>query len=157
MNRDRLTDTPIDTEAGRGVGTKFNPDGTAKGFAGNTIISLLSDDCAEFTLVKDVVEEIRAAAEPNFSFLPPASWHMTVFELLCDQVRDRGNWSRFIPTDQPLETTDLFFDDAFRLVERPEGFDMRHRCITSLGGVLAICLTPTPVPPPVRSRRIETG
>ena len=79
-----------------------------------------------------------------YALLPPPSWHMTVFEGVCDQVRWSGFWPRDLPSDsttsleactahlaQKLAVFDLQCDPPFRLTVA--GF-------TSLAVGIGVCL-----------------
>ena len=89
------------------VGSKFEADGSARRFAGSSIVCAL--DPASPVLAE--AEWIRTQAQQRglaelFAWLPPASFHMTVFDLLCDQVRQAEHWSAELPLDRPLAETD---------------------------------------------------
>ena len=49
---------------------------------------------------------------------------MTVFDLLCDQVRQPEKWSSALDLDAPLEETDLYFIETVANVTPPTGFRM---------------------------------
>jgi hypothetical protein len=74
--------------------------------------------------------------EHKFGFLPPDSFHMTVSELVCDQVRIPQKWSRYLSLEASLEQCDRFFiskacPDKGRVaaVPPPTGFRMRYKFI----------------------------
>ncbi len=129
-------------ESGVCVGTKFLPNGQPRSYPGNTIISLIAHDSEEADTLRACVETVAPAIGQFFSFLPSASWHMTVIELLCDEVRATEFWSRFLPLDAPLQLADEVFSRAVGAVKAPASFDMRFRCLSSTTGALGLLLDP---------------
>lgn len=107
------------------VGTKFHPDGSLRYFPGNTIVSMTLDEPTYSELVWAQDEFKRLPFASKFSFLPPSSFHMTVFELLCDQVREPAYWSNLIPLDAPLEETDTVFRTLLEDVNFPDRIEMQ--------------------------------
>lgn len=67
--------------------------------------------------------------QDKFAFLPPDSFHMTVSDLVCDQVRIPQKWSRFLSLDASLEACDRFFISNVPTVPTPAGFRMRYKFI----------------------------
>jgi hypothetical protein len=61
----------------------------------------------------------------KFAFLPPSSFHMTVMELLCDQVRVASNWSNRLPLTASLAETDHFFLETVPPVPVPATLRLR--------------------------------
>ena len=91
------------------VGEKFNPDGSACFFPGNTVLCPVVRQSQTFQVLSLFHNAIlQQAWHRNFAMLPPSSYHMTVFDLVCDQVRKRGNWSSRLPLDAPLAVVDDF-------------------------------------------------
>ncbi len=107
------------------VGNKFYKDGSVRQFPGNTIICFADPDGQAYKDAEWVQNEILK--EPyghKFAMLPPSSFHMTVFELLCDEVREKSHWSFKLSLDASLIETDKFFIDAFKDVSTPDNFQM---------------------------------
>ncbi len=147
-----MTDTVGDGEqraaapsasAGPSAGSKFLPDGTARYFPGNTIISFVSEGSAEALLLARVVDQLRSAIAEDFVLLPATSWHMTLFELLCDTVRDVDRWSSKLSLDASLESVDEFFAEHVPTVVAPAGLDMTCQGISADGTTLGLQLDPT--------------
>jgi len=85
------------------VGTKFHPDGRVRAFPGMSLVSHLRPTVPQYQLLSAFQEEAKKQPfAPYFAFLPPESFHMTVFDLLCDQVRKTENWSSNLPLDAPF-------------------------------------------------------
>jgi hypothetical protein len=103
----------------RGVPAKFSPEGAVQPFAGNTIVCHLrrrpgpdeigsaggsssGTGCPMRAALDTLYSRLAAhpfattgAPEggPLYTLLPPASWHVTLFEGVCDQVRGQQGQS----------------------------------------------------------------
>jgi hypothetical protein len=93
-----------------GVPSKFDQDGIVQSFPGNTIVSHLSPSSALYASLLVLHEKLLASSfSPILGMLPAPSWHMTVFEGVCDQVRQPSHWPSDLPLSAPLEEcTELF-------------------------------------------------
>lgn len=113
------------------VGDKFYKDGRVKYFPGNTIICFADPKSQAYQEAEWVQQQIVNEAYGNkFTMLPPSSFHMTVFELLCDEVRDEEHWSSHLSLDAPLVETDQYFIETVPQVKAPANFRMQF---TGLG------------------------
>ena len=63
----------------------------------------------------------------KYSFLPPSSFHMTIFEGVCDQVRKSSNWTSQLPLDAPLEDVDDLLISKWNEIIKPTSFTMKAR------------------------------
>ena len=111
------------------VGQKFYADGSVRAFPGNTILCFV--DIERHTAVYERTLSVQAEllAMPwhaKFTLLPPSSFHMTVMDLLVDEVRTPARWSSKIPLSATLEETDTFFLATVPTVPVPERFRMRY-------------------------------
>lgn len=87
-----------------GVPSKFDPDGNVQHFPGNTIVSHLSPSSALYASLLGLHAKLAASPLAHlFTLLPPSSWHMTVFEGVCDTERYPGHWPSDLPRDLPLD------------------------------------------------------
>ncbi|KAK4190576.1 RNA ligase/cyclic nucleotide phosphodiesterase [Podospora australis] len=91
-----------------GVPFKFAPDGAVQPFAGNTILAHLSPESAIYSSLLSLHSKL--ATHPTLSrlytLLPPPSYHVTLFEGVCDQVHHGPPgvfWPQGVPVDAPLE------------------------------------------------------
>lgn len=110
------------------VGSKFHADGRVRTFPGNTIICTVDPERQPVVYRQAVraQQALRAmACSHKFAFLPPASFHMTVMELLCDQFRVASNWSNQLPLTASLAETDQFFLETVPSVPVPETLQLR--------------------------------
>lgn len=125
------------------VGQKFNPDGSTKEFPGNTVICHVP----QFSATLDLLLRVRREAETQpwakkYSFLPPSSYHMTVFDGVCDQVREAENWTTQLPLDAPLEQVDELLRTAWPNLPKPAGFTMQYRSFYA-HGYIGMFIRPT--------------
>jgi hypothetical protein len=83
---------------------KFNPDGTPRPFAGNTVICHLPVQCA----MRDAMTELhhalmQAAYRHKLGLTTIDSYHMTIFPGANDQDRTAYGWPSYVPVDAPIE------------------------------------------------------
>ncbi|KAK7048169.1 DUF1868-domain-containing protein [Favolaschia claudopus] len=100
------------SSAAPGVPCKFDPDGNVQRYPGNTIIAHLSPS-TEPELYQSMLklhEKLKLSPLSHlYTLLPPSSWHMTIFEGVCDQVRIPSRWPDDLSIDASLEEcTSLF-------------------------------------------------
>ena len=110
----------------REVGRKFHPDGTPRLFAGNTIICFVAPERSISQATVAFQNALRQATfGGKFALLPQSSFHMTVMELLCDQVRAAERWSAQLALDASLPASDTFFLERVPAIPAPDGLSMR--------------------------------
>jgi len=108
------------------VGSKFYEDGRVRQFPGNTIICFADPQSPAYQEAEWVQHQLELQPYGDkFALLPPSSFHMTVFELICDQVREPNKWSSALALDAPLEETDQYFIETVATVTPPHNFRMR--------------------------------
>jgi len=82
-----------------GVPSKFAPDGSVQPFPGNTIVCHVSPSSPLYESLFELHTKLKNSQfAPLITLLPPESWHMTVFEGVCDKVRAPGYWPAHIET-----------------------------------------------------------
>lgn len=101
------------------IGKKFTADGRVLPFPGNTIICPIASEHPAMA----ALQTFRAAlaTEPyahKFTFTPPSSYHMTVFEGVVDAERRPGFWPSDLRSDAPLEACNRLF------LQKLEAFDL---------------------------------
>ncbi|OIW31717.1 DUF1868-domain-containing protein [Coniochaeta ligniaria NRRL 30616] len=105
-----------------GIPGKFDKDGNVQPFPGNTIVCHLSQSSELYASLLGLYEKLRTGPHSHlYTLLPPPSWHMTVFEGVCDQVRKPGYWPSDLPPDAPLADCTAHF--AEKLSTFDLGFD----------------------------------
>ena len=119
------------------VGRKFNAGGTPQPFPGNTVVCMAHPAQAAHELAVWVQRQIQQLPFANkFSLLPPDSLHMTVIELLCDQIREPTRWSSQLPLEATLAATDAFFIEALATVEAPASLQMSYTSLAQWPGIV---------------------
>ncbi len=108
------------------VGQKFYKDGSVRRFPGNTVISKLPPSLPIYAGLVDTQERLKAAdSMGKYVFLPPSSFHMTVIEGLCDQVRTPEQWSTKLDLQLPLPEVNHFMAECMTRVSPPSSLVMR--------------------------------
>lgn len=96
-------ENPAFKEAPRDTVLKFNPDGTRRPFAGDTIICHLSQECRLRDTIVTLTKALRSSPFAHkLGVLPSDSYHMTVLSGPNDQDRVRSGWPADIPIDTPI-------------------------------------------------------
>lgn len=109
------------------VGEKFDKNGNALTFRGNTIICFTNDENS------DIYRELFFAQEElkklSFSYkyasLPPSSFHMTAMSLTNESHRNTRFWSPFIGSKCKLSDVDKKFKIIVDSVPIPQNFKMK--------------------------------
>lgn len=104
------------------TGAKFSPDGSVLCWPGNTIICHVDQSSAQHAVLCDIQSALMDCPHAAcFAFLPPASFHMTVFQ----GVSNGRNWPGGIPAEAPLETVTDTLGARLEGVSVPKRFDVR--------------------------------
>jgi len=119
------------------VGNKFYEDGSVRQFPGNTVICFANPESRVYQEAEWVQHQLQQQPYGDkFSLLPPASFHMTVFELVCDQVRTPEKWSSALELTTSLEDTDTYFIECVAQITLPTNchmiFDKFHISVSGL-------------------------
>lgn len=102
-----------------GIPEKFDKDGSVQRFPGNTIVCHLSQTSKLYASLLGLYEKLRASHLSHlYTLLPPPSWHVTIFEGVCDQVRKPGYWPSDLPADASLA------DCTAHFAEKLSAFDL---------------------------------
>jgi hypothetical protein len=121
----------------REVGRKFHADGSPRRFPGNTIICFVYPQSPIGQAASAFQEDLRRQTfGAKFVPLPPSSFHMTVMELLCDQVREPERWSSQLALDVALTTTDAFFQERVPAISTPSRLTMSVDGLLHRGGLM---------------------
>ncbi|KAJ7610284.1 RNA ligase/cyclic nucleotide phosphodiesterase [Mycena polygramma] len=101
---------------------KFDKEGNVQPFPGNTILGVLSPS-SEPELYNSLLALHEKFKDSYLShlyvLLPPSSWHMTVFEGVCDRVRNFAAWPDDLPNDASLEECNSLYE------KKLSSFDLR--------------------------------
>ncbi|KLU82480.1 hypothetical protein MAPG_01552 [Magnaporthiopsis poae ATCC 64411] len=116
------SDSASRPEFPNGVPSKFDRDGNVQHFPGNTILCHLSPSSSLYASLLVLHKKLEDSPFAGLiTLLPPASWHMTVFEGVCDQVRKPGFWPSDLAPDAALAECDVHFERKLRPLELSDG------------------------------------
>lgn len=103
----RLSETPRPPGISLpGGGGKFFSDGAVQPWPGNTFICHIDPGSIAFSAIRRIQEEIKMSRFARFyTFLPPSSFHMTVFQGISPVTPPGRGWPDDLPTD--LERDDV--------------------------------------------------
>lgn len=108
-----------------GPGRKFSADGRVQRFPGNTILCHLNQPGRQYDAQKGVVATLREqTGDENIAWLPPSSYHMTVFDGSNVLRRD---WPKDLNSEASLQECSDFI--AGRLRKFDLGFDPPIRMV----------------------------
>jgi hypothetical protein len=120
-----LTGQDADGPAPAAVGQKFTPDGQVLPYPGNTFICHIPAGAAHDALAA-AAERLRSGPVAGaFAFLPPSSYHMTVFEGVTDRDRQAGRWPDWIDPSAPVEFATSAFLPRVRGLALPPAVTIR--------------------------------
>jgi hypothetical protein len=120
------------------VGKKFHEDGSARFFPGNTVICHTPRDSESFQVLSQIREEcISQPWGHKFAFLPPTSYHTTIFEGVCEEVRNPKKWTSLLPITASLEEVDKLLISKWANIAKPDAFQVKFNFffITSIIGI----------------------
>jgi hypothetical protein len=97
-------DQPVAKIPYRDTVLKFNPDGTRRPFAGNTVICHLPAQSAMRDAMIALHDDLkRASYYPKLGLTSTDSYHMTIFPGANDQDRSVSGWPSYVPADASIE------------------------------------------------------
>lgn len=86
------------------VGRKFTPEGAQLSCPGYTTICHVDPVSDAFQALVQAQDALKAGPTAQaFTFMPPASLHMTIFEGVIDYSRSPERWPRHLPLDAKIE------------------------------------------------------
>jgi hypothetical protein len=129
----------------KGVGSKFFPDGQVRAYPGNTVLCHVAG-------IPPLIERLDklygrlldAEVAQIYTLLPPSSWHVTVFDGVCDGNRNGERWPGDLDREAPLLEINQTFEARLKAGRFGPGlsFAMRVRRLRPLMNVIAIELEP---------------
>lgn len=124
------------------LGVRFDAEGRALRCSGCTVIGHIRSGPVFDALV--AARDALAAAPGGacFAWLPPSSWHMTLFDGLLHSRRSAGFWPDALPRDAAETEADAWFLDAVRAapIAPPAPFALRPTGIAASGGGIGATL-----------------
>ena len=97
------------------VGYKFDGSGNPLPFLGNTIVCPIEQYNPFFQDLVSFQQTIRSSMLARYlAFLPPRSFHMTLFEGVTDFSRKPGLWPASLPLEATMTSCHRFFLESLR-------------------------------------------
>jgi hypothetical protein len=101
-----------------GIPDKFDLDGNAQQFPGNTFVCHLASSAHLYPTLEPLISSLNALHEKLskshlshlYQVLPPSSWHVTVFEGVLDKRRQPGYWPADLSMEAPVEECNALFE-----------------------------------------------
>jgi hypothetical protein len=107
------------------VGQKFSSDGQVLAYPGNTFICHIPPGPAHRALTAAVQRLQDGLCAPAFAFLPPSSYHMTIFEGVTDKDRSDGRWPEGIDAASKVDAVTAAFLQVIGKLELPTAVTIR--------------------------------
>lgn len=108
------------------IGQKFDNSGRVLRFPGNTFICHIDpESVAHAALTRASLALKSGPLADGFTFLPPSSFHMTVFEGVCDQHRADDRWPKAMASDCDLTSVTQSFEAAVEGLVPPQSHYIR--------------------------------
>ncbi|MCC5975208.1 MAG: DUF1868 domain-containing protein [Rubellimicrobium sp.] len=86
------------------VGSKFSATGEVLSYRGNTFICHIDPASEAFDALTEAQAALRAGLPAGaYTFMPPPSFHMTVFGGICDACRTDARWPEGTDPDTPVD------------------------------------------------------
>lgn len=104
-----LTGAATGGPAPSAVGQKFTAAGEVLPYAGNTFLCHIPQGPAHEALTATAARLRAGAPAGAYAYLPPPSYHMTVFEGVTDRDRTGGRWPEGLEPALPVETVTRTF------------------------------------------------
>lgn len=121
------------------VGQKFDEHGGVMRFPGNTFICHIPKDSSAFAALTKASLALQSGPyAASFAFLPPSSFHMTVFEGVTDLHRDDARWPKAFAPDRDVETVTAAFQEAVTDLALPQHHSIRP---TGIFGGFSVAVT----------------
>ncbi len=131
----RLSDDPLPPWVSlEGRGGKFTTDGRVQIWPGNTFICHVDRNSQAFEAICALQAELKASAfQKFFTFLPPASFHMTVFQGVSPTPKPGTRWPAGLPQDFSRD------DVTNALLGRIDGIALPQRHRMRVAGLFGGC------------------
>jgi hypothetical protein len=131
------TDVPAARIVSVGPGQKFSSDGKVQRYPGNTVICHIPRPGACFdelgktyaTLRREIGSEVAR----KFTWLPPDSYHVTIFDGVTNAFRLPGDWPQMLPLDASMDVCDQYVGERLRTLTL--GFDPPLRLVIDEGAI----------------------
>lgn len=119
--------------APRWLGVRWDHEANPIRCAGNTVVAHVRDPGLNAAIEAVAIALRETAAGGAFAWLPPSSYHMTVFNGLLYDERDPPFWPEGLDRDVSEDASDRFMMNRLHRVELPAGGPFRMRATGIFG------------------------
>lgn len=107
-------------------GGKFTPDGAVQHWPGNTFICHIDQSSAAFEAMRELQEGLKKSEFSRFfTFLPPPSLHMTVYQGISPDATVGNGWPENLPEHLPRDEATARMLDRLADLSLPNSFRIR--------------------------------
>ena len=107
-------------------GGKFTPDGAVQYWPGNTFICHVNRKSAAFETIRELQEELKKSEFSRFfTFLPPPSFHMTVYQGLSPNMSLETGWPENVPEGQSRDEVTTILAERLDNLNLPNTFRIK--------------------------------
>ncbi|MDO5647628.1 DUF1868 domain-containing protein [Paracoccus sp. (in: a-proteobacteria)] len=109
-----------------GGGGKFTPAGRVLPFPGNTTVFHIDPASDAHAALTDMQNALKAGPDAgHFTFLPPDSFHMTLFQGVSGNPLSRDHWPGDVTPDASRDALSRVFQDRLAGLDVPQGLRVR--------------------------------
>ena len=107
-------------------GGKFTPDGAVQHWPGNTFVCHIDPASTAYQAIRALQEEVKKSPFNRFfTFLPPPSFHMTVYQGLSPGMTPDSGWPQGIPTGQSRDEVTAAMLERLDRVSLPASYKIK--------------------------------
>ena len=108
------------------AGGKFTPDGAVQTWPGNTFICHVDRRSAAYEAILELQEEVKKSVFNRFfTFLPPPSFHMTVYQGLAPGMTAGSGWPEDLPEDLSRDEATALLLDRLQPLTLPTSYRVK--------------------------------
>lgn len=108
------------------VGRKFTPQGAPLRCPGYTTLCHIDRQSDAFAALVAAQDALKAGPLADaFAYLPPESFHMTIFEGVIDYARTPERWPQHLPIDAGIDVVTADAQSRLRELGLPKAFSVR--------------------------------
>lgn len=128
---------------GEQIGKKFETDGSARRYPGNTVIADVRPGCSAYDVMMHLRQmALDAGFADSMILLPEDSYHMTVLRGLNDQVRTDAFWPNALDKSASMDTVDDYVSAAVASAHMPGPIRMKFRGVRVNAEDFRVLLSP---------------
>jgi hypothetical protein len=107
-------------------GGKFTPDGAVQIWPGNTFVCHVDRASAAYEAIRELQEEVKKSVFNRFfTFLPPPSFHMTIYQGLAPGMTVGHGWPADMPKDLSRDEITTHLLNRLASLELPSSYKVK--------------------------------